>query len=98
MQRPRQGQCAVTATYPAGACALLPRTAASTTAAAAVYISLCVLLCATCIQATPTVDWVALATILVDKAGSQDEFTRITALKWIKVRAAPHTWRCGVLD
>jgi hypothetical protein len=38
---------------------------------------------------------VALATILVDKAGSQDEFTRITALKWIKVRHTTlllHTW------
>ncbi|WIA13429.1 hypothetical protein OEZ85_007009 [Tetradesmus obliquus] len=36
------------------------------------------------IQATPTVDWVALASILVEKASSQDEFTRITAIKWIK--------------
>jgi hypothetical protein len=38
------------------------------------------------LQATPTVDWVALASILVEKSSSQDEFTRITALKWIKVR------------
>jgi len=37
------------------------------------------------LQATPTVDWVALASILVEKSSSQDEFTRITALKWIKV-------------
>lgn len=37
------------------------------------------------LQATPTVDWVALASILVEKASSQDEFTRITAIKWIKV-------------
>eukprot|EP00775_Hariotina_reticulata_P005343 gene5343-5580_t len=36
------------------------------------------------IQATPSVDWLALAAILVDKASSQDEFTRITAIKWIK--------------
>lgn len=38
------------------------------------------------VQATPSVDWVALASILVDKASSSDEFTRITAIKWIKVR------------
>jgi hypothetical protein len=39
-------------------------------------------------QATPSVDWLALAAILVDKASSQDEFTRITAIKWIKVMVA----------
>lgn len=43
------------------------------------------------LQATPTVDWVALARILVEKSSSQDEFTRITALKWIKVRGRKGT-------
>lgn len=37
-------------------------------------------------------DWVALASILVEKASSQDEFTRITAIKWIKVRTRTCSW------
>jgi hypothetical protein len=56
----------------------------------------CVLWCAMCVQATPTVDWVALASILVAKSSSQDEFTRITALKWIKVGAG-RVLRVGLL-
>jgi hypothetical protein len=50
-------------------------------------MSCCAVVCCAvlCVQATPTVDWVALASILVAKSSSQDEFTRITALKWIKV-------------
>jgi hypothetical protein len=36
------------------------------------------------IQATRTIDFVSLARILVDKASSPDEFTRMTAIKWLK--------------
>lgn len=36
------------------------------------------------IHATPTIDFVSLSNILVSKAESSDEFTRLTALKWMK--------------
>ena len=36
------------------------------------------------LQATRTIDFHALAVILVDKSSSQDEFTRLTAIKWLK--------------
>lgn len=36
------------------------------------------------IQATRTIDFGSLAKVLVDKAASQDEFTRHTAIKWLK--------------
>lgn len=37
------------------------------------------------IQATRTIDFVALSRILVDKAsGNTDDFTRLTAMRWLK--------------
>ena len=36
------------------------------------------------IHATRTINFVALSCILVEKSGSQDEFTRLTAIKWLK--------------
>ena len=43
------------------------------------------------LQATRSVDFVSLSATLVDKACSQDEFTRMTAIKWLKefVQIAP---------
>lgn len=39
---------------------------------------------ACCLQATRTIDFGSLAAILVEKSSSQDEFTRLTAIKWLK--------------
>ncbi len=37
------------------------------------------------IHATQSVDFASMAVCLVDKATSPDEFTRMTAIKWLKV-------------
>ena len=37
------------------------------------------------IHATQSVDFASMAVTLIDKATSPDEFTRMTAIKWLKV-------------